>query len=91
MEDGEWEFSHRSTPEAGKTHESKLLQNFGFLDAVNSCDRIENGIQRSEPQSLVLWNSNAVMSWLFRLEKDVAPFLINSPIPVVFAEQLNQF
>jgi hypothetical protein len=52
---------------------SKLLQNFGLLNAVNSCNRIENGIQRSEPQSLVLGNSNAVRSRSFRLKKDVAP------------------
>jgi hypothetical protein len=70
---------------------SKLVQNFGLLDAVNSGDRIENGIQCSEPQSIVLWNSDAVMSRLFRLEKDVAAFLINSAIAVVFAEQFDQF
>ena len=40
---------------------------------MHFCDRIENGIQRSEAQSFVLWNSDAVMSRLFRLEKDVAP------------------
>jgi hypothetical protein len=58
------------------TSGSKLLQNFGLLDAVNSCDRIENGIQCSEPQSIVLWNGYAVISRLFGLEKDVAAFLI---------------
>ena len=52
---------------------SKFVQDFRFLDAVNSCNRVENGIQRSEPQSFVLGNSDAVMSWLFCLEKDVAP------------------
>jgi hypothetical protein len=69
----------------------KLVQNFGLVDAVSSCDRSENGIQRSDPQRLVLWNSDAVMSRLFRLQEDVAAFLINSAVAVVFAQQFDQF
>ncbi len=61
-----------------------LAQSLGLGDGT------EDGIERPDPKRTVIRNCQTVMARCVSFENDVAAFLIDPPVAVMFAEELDQ-
>ena len=69
---------------------SQFGRNVAFLYDFGSSDGVQNGVERSQPERIVVRDGEAVMLRSIRLKDHVAAFLVDLPVAKMPTEHLDK-